>query len=155
MLQILLGLLWAVITLFYLTLFSQKPTDEEKPAPMTNQLLDDGEPTNTEKEKEKEKDTEAQPLSEPLKEEPKKAGNDFSMYETNSFIYFHLYMAIMSIYLSMLLSNWGAVDFDSKNDQVSTNWWATSIKLSSGIIALLFYIWTLIAPAVFPGRNFG
>ena len=65
-------------------------------------------------------------------------------------------MLVLSVYIVMLLTNWGDPSFDSAIDfnlfqRNANSYW---IKLIISWGSSLLYIWTLIAPAIFPGRDF-
>lgn len=67
---------------------------------------------------------------------------------------FHLVMALGAIYMAMVLSNW-QVDaltarYVSNSVSESTMW----VKISSQWFTILLFIWTMIAPKLFPDREF-
>ncbi|TMW58534.1 hypothetical protein Poli38472_010093 [Pythium oligandrum] len=65
---------------------------------------------------------------------------------------FHILMVLASFYMAMTLTNWGSANgLDTDDDQVATMW----VKISSQWVAAAIFLWTLVAPAVFPGREFG
>eukprot|EP00825_Cyclidium_porcatum_P027403 TRINITY_DN29470_c0_g1_i1.p2 TRINITY_DN29470_c0_g1~~TRINITY_DN29470_c0_g1_i1.p2 ORF type:complete len:108 (-),score=15.60 TRINITY_DN29470_c0_g1_i1:159-482(-) len=76
-------------------------------------------------------------------------------YKGNSFIVFHFIMTIVAIYIAMLLTNWGSprVDSDSQHayQPSKTSYW---VKIIMSWISSALYIWTLIAPKLFPNRKF-
>jgi len=65
--------------------------------------------------------------------------------------FFHLVMTMGSFYLTMLMTNWGA-------GSGSTEWYrepATPwINVSAEWIAMIMYIWVLLAPSLFPDYEF-
>lgn len=69
--------------------------------------------------------------------------------------FFHLVMALASLYLGMLLTNWGNVDGEplSANPEVSTT--SMWVKIFAQWVSYLLYFWTLFAPLICPGRDFG
>jgi len=77
------------------------------------------------------------------------------IYQSNSFIYFHLILLFASCYLAMLLTNWGApvINGDKFPDfkEGNRSMW---IKLATAWVTMGLYAWTLIAPTVCPGRDF-
>lgn len=77
------------------------------------------------------------------------------IYQGNSFVVFHLIMLVTSVYISMLITNWGSprVDADSSNAYQPTklSFW---VKISLSWVTALLYTWTLIAPKLFPQRSF-
>ena len=66
-------------------------------------------------------------------------------------------MICVSVYGVMLVTNWGTPDFqNSKNlseifQPSELSYW---MKISASWISTVIYIWTLIAPRVFPDRDF-
>lgn len=82
--------------------------------------------------------------------------HDLEVYQTNSYIYFHIIFVFASFYLAMLLTDWGSTAarqqgtfIDFRGGDVSM--W---IKVATSWIAIFVYNWTLIAPKVFPDRDF-
>lgn len=61
--------------------------------------------------------------------------------------FFHLMMASGSIYMSMLLTNWGTHSGEKSNAQM----W---VSIISQWISIIVYAWTLIAPSCLPDRDF-
>ena len=66
-------------------------------------------------------------------------------------------MFVSSVYIAMLITNWGSVDLNSKEPSWKayvpsmTSYWIKSIIAYA---SALLYIWTLIAPAIFKDRDF-
>lgn len=66
--------------------------------------------------------------------------------------FFHLIMLTASLYMAMLLSNWGAGSTDHDTTSVGeTSMW---IKIVSEWVTFILYFWTLVAPRCFPDRQF-
>lgn len=81
-----------------------------------------------------EDDEEEEPEEEPEPEEP-------------SMIWFHMVMATGSVYMSMLLTNWGTV---SGHKSAAQMW----VSIVSQWVSMLLYVWTLVAPRFCPNREF-
>lgn len=66
---------------------------------------------------------------------------------------FHLVMAFASMYMAMILTNWGNDMGASMNNSEASlhSFW---IKIVAVWLSYAVYIWTLIAPLVFPDRDF-
>lgn len=64
-----------------------------------------------------------------------------------SMIWFHIVMATGSVYMSMLLTNWGTVSGHKSEAQM----W---VSIASQWISMLLYVWTLVAPRFCPHREF-
>lgn len=69
---------------------------------------------------------------------------------------FHVLMTLASLYVTMVVSNWGADSLDASSQEFlnisETVMWVGSI---TGWITMALYTWTLIAPRVCSGRDFG
>jgi len=67
---------------------------------------------------------------------------------------FHVVMSVASMYFAMVLTSWGSETESSGNsyDMVKEAMW---IKIVSQWVTILFYLWTLVAPVLFPDRDFG
>lgn len=70
-----------------------------------------------------------------------------------SYPQFYLVFALASMYLAMLMTGWGSGVV--LKDQIDVGWPSVWVKIVSQWIAGALYAWTLIAPAMFPDRNFG
>ena len=84
--------------------------------------------------------------------------NDYSAYEDNSYLKFHGFMLLYGIYLSPLFTNWGNTTFEKGggyNYGDSNQSAPFYIKILIYICSMLLYLWTLIAPKVLTGRDFG
>jgi hypothetical protein len=82
--------------------------------------------------------------------------SQLKLYEqSNSFIYFHIIMLFASCYIAMLLTNWGNPVIDGSNFTVfkasNQSMWS---KLGTSWVAMALYVWTLVAPRLFPDRDF-
>jgi hypothetical protein len=65
-------------------------------------------------------------------------------------------MFMMSIYYCMLLSNWNVIDANTNvtTGGFSQSWTSFWVKVSTLLLSVLLYIWVLIAPKIFPDREF-
>jgi hypothetical protein len=68
-------------------------------------------------------------------------------------VFFHLSMALASMYLAMILTNWAQNLYNSSSTQTIglTNSW---ISIGTQWATVVMYTWTLIAPKCCPGRDF-
>lgn len=64
---------------------------------------------------------------------------------------FHVLMILASLYLAMVITNWGSPDGSSSTDDETTTMW---VKAISQWVASGLFFWTLVAPVVFPDRDF-
>jgi len=73
----------------------------------------------------------------------------------NKNYFFHFVMAMGAMYMAMVLTNWGKSSSDptsNTNTGISTE--SMWIKISSQWLAYLIYLWSLLAPVLFPNRDF-
>lgn len=77
---------------------------------------------------------------------------------TYSYSFFHLIFVLAVLYLAMILTNWKSVS--KKNDEttgsridVDYGMTAVWVKFSSCVAVLALYVWTLVAPIIFPDRE--
>jgi serine incorporator 1/3 len=72
-----------------------------------------------------------------------------------SYYYFHLFMILMSVYYCMLLTNWNVIDAEAQDFKLlGHSWVAFWVKFVASIITGILYIWVMIAPVLFPDRDF-
>jgi len=66
---------------------------------------------------------------------------------------FHFFMAATAMYMAMLLTSWGSLESGDANDGDlnKTSMW---IKIVTQWICGLLYSWSLLAPTLFPDREF-
>jgi len=81
-------------------------------------------------------------------------GDDFAPVAYN-YSFFHLVFALASMYIAMLMTGWGGPDGDAPGDgRVGVGWATVGVKAGAAACAALLYCWTLVAPALFPDREF-
>lgn len=72
-------------------------------------------------------------------------------YVSWEWVKWHLYMAIGSMYIAMMVTNWGSPQM---SDQISNAYRPNSFAYGSRVIlqfsTSLLYIWTLVAPGICP-----
>jgi hypothetical protein len=91
----------------------------------------------------------------PIVEEAKLVEEDDDNDLSWSHYYFHLFMMVMSVYYCMLLTNWNVIDSSQTDPRIlAASWSSFWIKISAVLISSLLYIWVLIAPRLFPDRQF-
>ena len=72
-----------------------------------------------------------------------------------SYSFFHFTLAAGSLYMAMLLTNWTLLSKSDNNDfRVNTGVAAAWTKIVSSWVALFLYAWSLLAPVLFPDRDF-
>jgi len=108
------------------------------------------------------------PLKDPVKnEEPESEESESEKDEENpegpvayNYSFFHFTFLLATMYLGMVLTNWqsisivtgqGVSDNTILIDQGMSAVW---VKVVSSWVTLLLFIWTMIAPVIFPNRKF-
>lgn len=77
--------------------------------------------------------------------------DDFKPVSYN-YSFFHLIFALASMYIAMLMTGWGSnVQEMERLDQGWTSVW---VKAVAQWMTASLYLWTLVAPALFPERDF-
>ncbi|KAM0729708.1 putative serine incorporator [Formica fusca] len=85
-------------------------------------------------------------------------GNDTKVWDNEeekvayNWSFFHLMFALATLYVMMTLTNWYKPNssLDTLNANAASMW----VKIISSWMCLALYVWSLIAPAVFPNRDF-
>ena len=60
-------------------------------------------------------------------------------------------MCLASVYLCMVFSNWSAVEVGQELKGGEFAFW---VRVAACLGTILLYLWTMVAPTVFPNRNF-
>ncbi|KAM9309824.1 serine incorporator 2 [Pholidichthys leucotaenia] len=71
---------------------------------------------------------------------------------TYSYSFFHFHLCLASLYIMMTLTNW--YQPDTSTQAMRSSMPAVWVKMSSSWLGLGLYLWTLIAPLIFPDRDF-
>lgn len=70
--------------------------------------------------------------------------------------FFHVMMAVSCMYFGTLLTDWGTASPDHGDiRQYDVSWASAWVKVGTQWSIVVMYVWTLIAPALFPDRDFG
>ncbi|KAG2493562.1 hypothetical protein HYH03_008376 [Edaphochlamys debaryana] len=69
-----------------------------------------------------------------------------------NYAFFHLIFALASMYLAMLMTGWGSQA--QEKDRIDVGWASVCVKTGAQWATGLLYMWTLVAPALFPDREF-
>ncbi|CAG4923400.1 unnamed protein product [Colias eurytheme] len=67
-----------------------------------------------------------------------------------SWSFFHIVFALATLYVMMTLTNWYNPSSQLSKENVASMW----IKITSSWLCVGLYVWTLVAPAIFPDRDF-
>ncbi|CAG4963029.1 unnamed protein product [Parnassius apollo] len=67
-----------------------------------------------------------------------------------SWTFFHVMFALATLYVMMTLTNWYNPSSQLSKENVASMW----IKITSSWLCIGLYVWTLVAPAMFPDRDF-
>jgi len=127
-------------------------TEEEK-----TDAAEDVEAKGDEAEKEKEKEE---------KDEEDEQETPENKAPSYNYAFFHLTFALAAMYVAMLMTGWGEMngsgdsgsapapsEYDSQYE-IDVGYTSMWIKVGSQWLVALLYIWSLIAPLVFPDREF-
>jgi len=76
---------------------------------------------------------------------------DFTPVSYN-YAFFHLIFALASMYIAMLLTGWGQVEQDK--ERIDVGWASVWVKVTAQWMTTMLYVWTLLAPSLFPDRDF-
>ncbi|KYQ89646.1 hypothetical protein DLAC_09612 [Tieghemostelium lacteum] len=73
---------------------------------------------------------------------------------TYNYTFFHITFAVGAMYLAMLLTNWSTISgISSANVNVDSGLVSVWVKVISSWVIHVLYLWTLIAPVIFPDRQ--
>lgn len=76
-------------------------------------------------------------------------------YKTNIYVVFHAIMTICSIYIAMLLTNWGSPSINdtqlNKFQPSEASFW---LQVVASWFGAFLYVWSIVAQKLFPERNF-
>jgi len=75
---------------------------------------------------------------------------------TYSYSQFHIVFALAASYSAMLLTRWGDIDSDGTPDEINMQDSKLSVwlKVVSSWLCFLIYTWAMVAPPLFPDRDF-
>ncbi|XP_023180497.1 serine incorporator 3-like [Xiphophorus maculatus] len=82
---------------------------------------------------------------------PRRAEDNEQDMVQYSYSFFHFMLFLASLYIMMTLTNWYSPDADYT---ITSKWPTVWVKVSSSWLCLALYIWTLVAPMIFPNRDF-
>ncbi|XP_010436570.1 PREDICTED: probable serine incorporator [Camelina sativa] len=82
----------------------------------------------------------------------KKGGEAEARPVSYSYSFFHIIFALASMYAAMLLSGW--TDSSESASLIDVGWTSVWVKICTGWVTAVLYIWTLIAPLILPDREF-
>ena len=101
------------------------------------------------------------PTGEPLldrsgDDEESAGGEDRAMDEFEpvayNYSFFHLIFALASMYIGMLMTGWGTGV--EEKEMIDVGWASVWVKIGAQWVIGLVYTWSLVAPAIFPDRDF-
>ncbi|CAE5966316.1 unnamed protein product [Arabidopsis arenosa] len=82
----------------------------------------------------------------------KKSGEAEARPVSYSYSFFHIIFALASMYAAMLLSGW--TDSSESATLIDVGWTSVWVKICTGWVTAVLYIWTLIAPLILRDREF-
>jgi len=68
---------------------------------------------------------------------------------------FHIVFALGAMYVAMLMTDWSTVHNPGNDASIRSGTAAFWVKSASALVCFLLYVWTLVAPALFPDREWG
>lgn len=68
-----------------------------------------------------------------------------------SYTFFHVIFALASMYSAMLLSGWSTSE---TSDLIDVGWTSVWVRICTEWVTAALYIWSLVAPLIFPDREF-
>jgi len=82
------------------------------------------------------------------------AGTAMEAYEpvTYNYAWFHAVFALASMYIAMLMTGWGSGG--EEKDLLDVGWASMWVKIICQWATAGLYLWTLVAPALYPDRIF-
>ncbi|XP_048205431.1 serine incorporator 3 [Perognathus longimembris pacificus] len=69
-----------------------------------------------------------------------------------NYSFFHLMLCFASLYIMMAMTNWYSPD--ANFERMTSTWPAVWVKMVSSWVCLFLYVWSLVAPLIFTGRDF-
>jgi hypothetical protein len=70
-----------------------------------------------------------------------------------SYSFFHVMYAVASMYVAMMINNWNTIQISDGIAVIGQSWQSVWVKIVSSWIVFILYFWTLVAPLVFPDRE--
>eukprot|EP00903_Cladosiphon_okamuranus_P022771 g20963.t1 len=67
---------------------------------------------------------------------------------------FNVVMVLISMFYAMMLTNWGDINTDGESSDPKNGWTAMWLTTTGQWVCFIIYAWTLVAPRVFPDRDF-
>lgn len=66
----------------------------------------------------------------------------------------NLVMVLIAMYFAMMMTNWGDINEDGESSGPKNGWVAMWLTTAGQWVCFLLYAWTLVAPSLFPDRDF-
>lgn len=95
---------------------------------------------------------ESKPLLEEVEEGKSKKEEKEARPVSYSYSFFHLIFALASMYSAMLLSGWTSTSESS--DLIDVGWTSVWVRIGTEWVTAGLYLWSLLAPLLFPDREF-
>jgi len=95
---------------------------------------------------------ESKPLLEEVEEGKGKKEEKEARPVSYSYSFFHLIFALASMYSAMLLSGWTSTSESS--DLIDVGWTSVWVRIGTEWVTAGLYLWSLLAPLLFPDREF-
>lgn len=72
---------------------------------------------------------------------------------TYSYAFFHIIFSLASMYSAMLLTGW-STSVGESGKLVDVGWPSVWVRILTGWVTAALYMWSLLAPILFPDRDF-
>lgn len=72
--------------------------------------------------------------------------------KTYSFSFLYFIFSMFALHVMMVITNWYNPR-ESHYGELPVNWVALTLKTFSSLLTIFLYIWSLVAPSIFPGRD--
>jgi len=73
---------------------------------------------------------------------------------TYNYSFYHFTFLLGAMFVSMLITNWKFLSKGIDSYEVDYGWGSVWVKFASSWLVILLYFWSLIAPLLFPNRQF-
>ena len=85
-----------------------------------------------------------------------KAEEEPTPVQSESFLTYHFVMFILAVYTAMMFTDWGHPPEASRghNQKYNQGFASAWLQMTANWMCSLLYLWTLVAPKLFPNRDF-
>lgn len=146
-LTIIIGAIITVVSVLYASLRAGSSTTL---APVNEVLLEQEIKEDEKHSEDDNSDDESDTVKEPRRSIP---DDEVGQVKYN-YSFFHLAFCLGAMYVAMLVTNWAVLEGDSDSIFTDVGWASFGIKLATAGVTFALYLWTILAPCIFPDRDF-